>query len=192
MVSIGYTLLYPVPRPHIHSLRTIHLEMVVVLLVIRRRRPRSSLLISNTIVSRLRLVLELVHRRNGHHIAAHNVLAHVPGQFLRVVLGVVAVADVEHGVELFEREGFGLGQQEVAVHPAEQVPAGVPTERAGGSEGGAEGGPGEGDDEVEAPAGGGGERHAWVYVSERSSIEAWRLKTYRCHGCRAGMPQRSR
>lgn len=83
--------------------------MVVVLLVIRGRRPRSSLLINHTVVSRLRLVLELVHRRDGHHVAAHDVLADVPGQFLGVVLGVVAVADVEDGVELFERESFGLG-----------------------------------------------------------------------------------
>lgn len=100
--------------------------MVVVLLVIRRRRPRSSLLIRNTVVSRLRLVLKLVHRRDGHHIAAHDVLADIPRQFLSVVLGVVAVADVEHGVELFERERFGLRQQEVAVDPAEEIPAGVP------------------------------------------------------------------
>ena len=45
------------------------------------------------------------------------------------------------------------------------------TKSAGGGEGCAQGGPGEGDDEVEAPAGGGGERHAWVDISECSWIE---------------------
>lgn len=133
--------------------------MVVVLLVIRRRRPWGGLLINHTVVSSLGLVLELVHRRDGHYIFAQNVLAGVPGEFLGVVLGVIAVADVEDGIELFERESLGLGEQEVAVYPAEQVPAGVPAESTGGGEGGAEGGPGEGDDEVEAPAGGGGETH---------------------------------
>lgn len=83
--------------------------MVVVLLVIRGGRPRIRLLINHTVVSSLGLVLELVHRRDGHYIFAQNVLADVPGQFLGVVLGVVTVADIEDGVELLERESLGLG-----------------------------------------------------------------------------------
>jgi hypothetical protein len=152
------------------SASALHLQMVVILLIIRRRRPHPILRINNTIMPRLLLVLKLIHRRDRHYISAHDVLANVPWQFLRVVLGVVAIADVEHGVEFFERERFGLRQQEVAVHPAEEVPARVPAESAGGGESCAQRGPGEGDDEVEAPAGGGGEGHAWVLVSRCSFI----------------------
>jgi len=72
--------------------------MVVVLLVIHRRSHHASLLIDHTVVSRLRLVFELVHRRDGRHVLAHDVLADVPGEFLGVVLGVIAVADIEDGV----------------------------------------------------------------------------------------------
>lgn len=117
----------------------------MVLLVIPRSRLRRRFevhtgvsilsLVNHTVVSSLRLVLKLVHGSNGHHIPAHDVLADVPRQFLSVVLGVLAVADVEDSVELFERESLGLGQEEVAVNPAEQIPASVPTKGAGGGEG---------------------------------------------------------
>jgi len=152
--------------------------MIVVLLVVHRSCPRSVLRfrhtrlsrINHTSVSRLGLVLKLVHRRDGHYVSAHNVLADVPRQFLGVVLGVIAVADVEDCVELFECESFRLRQEEVAVYPAEEIPACVPAEGAGGSESCAEGGPGEGDDEVEAPACRGCEGHADVTDVEREGL----------------------
>lgn len=69
---------------------------------------------------------------------------------------MVAVADLEDGVELLERQVLGLGQQEVAEDPADQVPRAVVAEGARVPEGVNEGQPAEADDEVEAPGNGGG------------------------------------
>lgn len=126
--------------------------------------------VCDAIVPCLRLLLELVHWRHGHHVPAHDLLAEVPGQLLGVVLGMLPVADVEHSVQFFKRKSLGLGKQEVAVDEAEQVPGSIPAESAGWCEGSAQTGPGEGDDEVEAPAGRGGERHADVANVQREGL----------------------
>jgi hypothetical protein len=132
--------------------------------------PSLHLGVDHTVVSRLRLLAELIHRCDGHHVASHNVLADVPRQLLGVVLAVLPVANVEDSVQFLQGERFGLGQQEVAVHGPEDVPAGVPAEGSGGGESGAQRGPAEGDDEVEAPAGGCRKGHADVADVERESF----------------------
>lgn len=65
-------------------------------------------------------------------------------------------------IQLLERQGLGLGEAEVRKDPAEDVPGRVPAEGALGFEGLHQRGPGEGNDEVEAPGCGGGEGHADV------------------------------
>jgi hypothetical protein len=108
---------------------------------------------------------------------------------------VIAVADVEDGVKLFEREGFGLREEEVAVHPAEEVPASVPAEGTGRGEGCAEGGPGEGDDEVDWTElrsalllSFAKERKSEAYIPSTSQ---WRT-TFQYRECKAGRLQQSR
>ena len=132
--------------------------------------PSLHLGLHHAVVSRLRLLRELVHRRNRHHVPSHDVLADVPRQLLSVVLGMLPIANVEDGVELLKRERLGLRKQEVAVHSSKQIPAGVPAEGAGGSESSAQSGPAEGDDEVEAPAGGCREGHTDVADVKRESF----------------------
>ena len=83
---------------------------------------------------------------------------------------MLSVANVEDSIELLECEGLSLWQQEVAVDSSEQIPAGVPAEGSGGGESGAQSGPAEGDDEVEAPAGGSCEGHADVANVEWESF----------------------
>ena len=46
----------------------------------------------------------------------------LPRQLLRVILDVLSVTDIEDEIQLFESEILGLGEQEVAVYPAEDVP----------------------------------------------------------------------
>jgi hypothetical protein len=126
--------------------------------------------VDHAVVSRLWLLGELVHGRNWRHVLPHDVLANIPRQLLGVVLGVFPVADVEYGIQLLQSERLGFGQQEIAVHGSEQIPAGVPAEGASGSESRAQSGPAEGDDEVEAPAGGGRKGHTDVADVERESF----------------------
>jgi hypothetical protein len=126
--------------------------------------------VNHTVVSRLRLLRELIHWGDRHHVASHNVLANIPRQLLGVVLRVLSVANVEDSVQLLQSEGFCLWQQEVAIDSPEQIPAGVPAEGSGGSESGAQRGPAEGDDEVEAPAGGGCKGHTDVADVEWESF----------------------
>lgn len=126
--------------------------------------------LGHTILSRLCLLRELVHGCNGHHIPPHDVLADIPRQLLRVISGVFSIANIEDGVQFLECKSFRLGQQEIAIHSAEQVPASVPAKGAGGSESGAQRWPAEGDDEVEAPASGCRKGHADVANVERESF----------------------
>lgn len=63
---------------------------------------------------------------------------------------MLAIAHIKHIIQFFQCQILGLGEQEVAEDPAEDVPGGVPAESTGAGEGGFEGGPGEGEDEVEA------------------------------------------
>jgi hypothetical protein len=83
-------------------------HLLMILLIVSRSSPRRRFLISDTIMPRLRLLLELIHRRDRHHIPAHDMLANIPRQFLGVVLSVLAVADVEDRVQLLESESLGL------------------------------------------------------------------------------------
>ena len=83
---------------------------------------------------------------------------------------MLSVANVEDSIQLLEGEGLGFREQEVAVHSPEQIPTGVPAEGSGGSESGAQRRPAEGDDEVEAPAGGRCKGHADVADVERESF----------------------
>ena len=57
---------------------------------------------------------------------------------------------------------LGLGQQEVRVDSTKGTPSSVPTESAGRCKGDLERRPGERDDKVETPAGGGGKAHTDV------------------------------
>lgn len=71
-------------------------------------------------------------------IAAQDMFVHVPWQFLRIVAGKLAAADIENCIQFFQREVFlvtvskienvmmcsgtqthGLRQVEIAVNPAE-------------------------------------------------------------------------
>jgi len=93
-------------------------------------------------------VLVLDQRLHGRHITAQDPLVHIPRQLLSVVGEVLAVPNIENEVQLLERAVLvsssafklmmmfvsatylSLRKQEVSVHPAEQVPACVPAERA--------------------------------------------------------------
>jgi hypothetical protein len=94
--------LSPFPNPP-----SLH-HLLMILLIISRSSPRRSFLINNTIMPRLRLLLKLIHRRDRHHISAHDMLANIPRQLLGVVLSMLAVADVEDRVQLLESESLGL------------------------------------------------------------------------------------
>jgi hypothetical protein len=132
--------------------------------------PSLDLRVDHTVVSRIRLLAELIHRRDGHHVASHNVFANVPRQFLSVILAVLPVSNVEDSVQFLQSQRFGLGKQKVTVNSPEDVPAGVPAEGSGGGESGAQSRPAEGDDEVEAPAGGCRKRHSDVADVEREGF----------------------
>lgn len=73
----------------------------------------------------------------------------------------------KHGIQLLQRARLRLGQAKVRKDEAKDVPRRVPSESALFGEGIDESGPGEGEDEVEAPAGGSCEGHADVAEVER-------------------------
>jgi hypothetical protein len=74
------------------------------------------------------LIIEPEQRLHRRYILPHDVLLHVPRKLLSVVLRKLFVPHVEHRVQFLQREVLGLGQQEVAVYPAEEVPRGIPRE----------------------------------------------------------------
>ena len=74
--------------------------------------------------------------------------------------GVLVARDIEHAIQLFEGLALGLRHEEQDGHPADDVPGGVPGEAALGGERRLHRRPGDAEDEVEKPGGGGGERHA--------------------------------
>ena len=106
--------------------------------------------------------MKIKQRRERLHARSRHVLLQIPRQLLGIVPRELLIAHSEHGIQLLEREVLRLGEQEVAVHPAEEVPRSIPPERALWGESLYERGPGQGEQEVEAPAGGGGEGHADV------------------------------
>jgi hypothetical protein len=65
---------------------------------------------------------------------------------------MLASRDGKDLVELLERQGLGLGNEEQDQHPSDQTPGCVPAERALGLEGSEQVRPSEGEDEIEAPS----------------------------------------
>lgn len=107
-------------------------------------------------------IMNLIQRRHRRNIPPQNLRLHIPRQLRTVVTRKVPVTHVEHGIELLERQVLRFRQQEVAVHPAKEVPRRVPSEGALFREGIDERGPCQRQNEVEAPARCGREGHAHV------------------------------
>ena len=79
---------------------------------------------------------------------------------------MVPRADIENGIELLKRTLLGLWQEEPSEYETKQVPRAVPGKSALRGERCDESGPGQGQDEVEAPASRGCKSHACVAHGE--------------------------
>ena len=99
---------------------------------------------------------ELGHR--GEFLPQHLDLERVGGRF-DVIGSMLPSGNGEHLVKLFQRKSLGLRDEEQNTNPANETPHSVPGERALVFETCAQHRPGEGEDEIEGPRGGGSERH---------------------------------
>ena len=104
------------------------------------------------------------------HMPKQQVLADIPGQAVKIIRSMIPRADTKDAVQLLERTLLSLRQTEIGKDPAEEVPGGVVAKSARGGEGADERGPGERDDEVEAPGRGGCKRHAVLADVEREGF----------------------
>jgi len=142
--------------------------------------------------------MEVIQRLHRRDILPKHMLFQVPRQLVLVVTRKGAVTYVKHIIQLLQSQRLRLRQQEVCIHEAEEVPYCVPCESALGTECFNKRRPCKREDEVEAPAGCGGEGHADVAdvkgegfggVGEWDGSFAWRVYSHEdknCGGDRAG------
>ena len=76
------------------------------------------------------------------------------------MVDVLGSRDGEHLVKLFQGQGFGFRQTEIAKYPSKEVPRSIPAKCALRREGFDQCWPCEGDYEVKAPGSGGCKGHA--------------------------------
>ncbi|KFY44905.1 hypothetical protein V495_03218 [Pseudogymnoascus sp. VKM F-4514 (FW-929)] len=120
------------------------------------------------ILLRFRLLIKSLHiivRLPDRHLRLLRHLIQLPTleevhELPKPILGKRATLDAKHDIQLLKRFTLRLGQEEEHPEEPDHVPAGVPTECTGGSEGLQETGPGDGEHEVEEPGCGGREGHA--------------------------------
>ncbi len=86
--------------------------------------------------------------------------AEEPEKLLQAPGGMSSGWNAKDLIELLEGLALGLGNEEQHAKEADDVPPGVPAERARGREGLQERGPRDCEHEVEEPRGGGGQGHA--------------------------------
>ncbi|KAI6763895.1 hypothetical protein HG530_007684 [Fusarium avenaceum] len=83
---------------------------------------------------------------------------------------MLMVADTKDVVELLKGEVLGLGEEEVAEYPAEYIPSPIPAKGACVAKAPSQSGPGETNDEVEAPRDGSTRGHADVTDMKREGF----------------------
>ena len=70
--------------------------------------------------------MEIEQRGERLDVGPQHVFLEIPGQLLGVITRKLLVANSEDSVQLLQRQVLGLGEEEVAVDPAEEVPRRVP------------------------------------------------------------------